>query len=132
MVLSACSCEPATDRDLRLRYPRVAAACTGDGDRTHLGADCRRRSSVASGEAITGRCAPSRLTLAEKVSGDLFRETLLQDPPEKLAVVILWQPSGIENPDVAWRFVSGEMVPRSEEHTSELQSLRHLVCRLLL
>src|SRR5262245_62613028 len=24
------------------------------------------------------------------------------------------------------------IVPRSEEHTSELQSLRHLVCRLLL
>src|SRR5947199_3982623 len=24
------------------------------------------------------------------------------------------------------------MLPRSEEHTSELQSLRHLVCRLLL
>src|SRR5262245_23650547 len=26
----------------------------------------------------------------------------------------------------------GQMVGRSEEHTSELQSLRHLVCRLLL
>src|SRR5205814_6786985 len=26
----------------------------------------------------------------------------------------------------------GRSVPRSEEHTSELQSLRHLVCRLLL
>src|SRR5437899_4964712 len=26
----------------------------------------------------------------------------------------------------------GEAAPRSEEHTSELQSLRHLVCRLLL
>src|SRR5262245_65346445 len=26
----------------------------------------------------------------------------------------------------------GEAVERSEEHTSELQSLRHLVCRLLL
>src|SRR5436853_3922339 len=25
-----------------------------------------------------------------------------------------------------------EIAPRSEEHTSELQSLRHLVCRLLL
>src|SRR5436853_3310645 len=25
-----------------------------------------------------------------------------------------------------------EKLPRSEEHTSELQSLRHLVCRLLL
>src|SRR5262245_65119607 len=31
---------------------------------------------------------------------------------------------GLENPDFA--------LMRSEEHTSELQSLRHLVCRLLL
>src|ERR1035438_10824966 len=28
--------------------------------------------------------------------------------------------------------VGGDAVDRSEEHTSELQSLRHLVCRLLL
>src|ERR1035441_8005892 len=28
--------------------------------------------------------------------------------------------------------VKGELWARSEEHTSELQSLRHLVCRLLL
>src|SRR5947199_3831664 len=28
--------------------------------------------------------------------------------------------------------VAGIRPPRSEEHTSELQSLRHLVCRLLL
>src|SRR5262245_62617512 len=28
--------------------------------------------------------------------------------------------------------VSASTPPRSEEHTSELQSLRHLVCRLLL
>src|ERR1035441_3028687 len=27
---------------------------------------------------------------------------------------------------------NGKRTPRSEEHTSELQSLRHLVCRLLL
>src|SRR5215472_7145089 len=27
---------------------------------------------------------------------------------------------------------AGRKLPRSEEHTSELQSLRHLVCRLLL
>src|ERR1035441_8180000 len=30
------------------------------------------------------------------------------------------------------RLLPGEPLPRSEEHTSELQSLRHLVCRLLL
>src|SRR2546422_4637060 len=29
-------------------------------------------------------------------------------------------------------FVAGQIVPRSEEHTSELQSRLHLVCRLLL
>src|ERR1035438_7569133 len=31
-----------------------------------------------------------------------------------------------------WSNVVGALVNRSEEHTSELQSLRHLVCRLLL
>src|SRR5947199_7227495 len=30
------------------------------------------------------------------------------------------------------RLMSGALAARSEEHTSELQSLRHLVCRLLL
>src|SRR5437899_9796327 len=33
--------------------------------------------------------------------------------------------SSLSSPRRCWR-------PRSEEHTSELQSLRHLVCRLLL
>src|SRR5205814_10527962 len=37
--------------------------------------------------------------------------------------------SGSGMVDEAWRRNSQE---RSEEHTSELQSLRHLVCRLLL
>src|SRR5262245_63506755 len=31
-----------------------------------------------------------------------------------------------------WRETFDKFDPRSEEHTSELQSLRHLVCRLLL
>src|SRR5947199_6684223 len=38
--------------------------------------------------------------------------------------------------DAHWVFdrgaLTGHEPPRSEEHTSELQSLRHLVCRLLL
>src|ERR1035441_10806577 len=36
--------------------------------------------------------------------------------------------------DSPWKAAQGgsaEGLPRSEEHTSELQSLRHLVCRLL-
>src|ERR1039458_10530706 len=35
-------------------------------------------------------------------------------------------------PSFAFTFASTTPTPRSEEHTSELQSLRHLVCRLLL
>src|SRR5438045_5844397 len=33
---------------------------------------------------------------------------------------------------VTCQWAAGRRWPRSEEHTSELQSLRHLVCRLLL
>src|SRR5436853_5887938 len=39
------------------------------------------------------------------------------------------------NPNSQWKYYWTQMpmcVKRSEEHTSELQSLRHLVCRLLL
>src|SRR5262245_61350084 len=49
-----------------------------------------------------------------------------------------WGADTIQN--ILWRLNNGELdgvnpkviVLRSEEHTSELQSLRHLVCRLLL
>src|SRR5258705_8147075 len=34
--------------------------------------------------------------------------------------------------DFLQRWLRGWVISRSEEHTSELQSLRHLVCRLLL
>src|SRR2546430_7053407 len=37
----------------------------------------------------------------------------------------------IENP-LASKILQGEFAPRSEEHTSELQSQSNLVCRLLL
>src|SRR5262245_64696314 len=42
--------------------------------------------------------------------------------------------SGEEDPHTGppWRFRHAGCGSRSEEHTSELQSLRHLVCRLLL
>src|SRR5205814_7372581 len=36
------------------------------------------------------------------------------------------------DPTVFWRVHRSHLVNRSEEHTSELQSLRHIVCRLLL
>src|SRR5258705_5565472 len=54
----------------------------------------------------------------------LFRSRC-QTPSDRPTVgqTILTGPEGIEPPTAGFR---------SEEHTSELQSLRHLVCRLLL
>src|SRR3712207_8451147 len=34
--------------------------------------------------------------------------------------------------DEVWAYAEAQKVPRSEEHTSELQSRQYLVCRLLL
>src|SRR5262245_62406716 len=38
----------------------------------------------------------------------------------------------IEGGEDPWKIIQEKPGERSEEHTSELQSLRHLVCRLLL
>src|SRR5262245_63811255 len=50
--------------------------------------------------------------------------------PRAVRIDMLERLSDLIRPLVAWR--SDPANPRSEEHTSELQSLRHLVCRLLL
>src|SRR6195256_1061081 len=42
------------------------------------------------------------------------------------------KPVSTARPQKFWSTEYGERLDRSEEHTSELQSLRHLVCRLLL
>src|SRR5437899_5793409 len=69
----------------------------------------------------------------------LFRSTYLKGDDRRAALALSRALRAVEQ---AWR--SGEADPqalqrrgmqaltRSEEHTSELQSLRHLVCRLLL
>src|SRR5258705_1259487 len=45
-------------------------------------------------------------------------------PPARIALRLV--------PEIGTRSHLGLQTARSEEHTSELQSLRHLVCRLLL
>src|SRR5262245_21149190 len=70
----------------------------------------------------------------------LVCETVIGKPYDQFAIEALFKPIGCEK----WWFqyyeggekygkhLSHGMGMRSEEHTSELQSLRHLVCRLLL
>src|SRR5438045_8017462 len=54
----------------------------------------------------------------------LFRSLLEQSMLQRLGF-LRWV-------DVLWLVLNSSRFSRSEEHTSELQSLRHLVCRLLL
>src|SRR5205814_2936758 len=49
-----------------------------------------------------------------------------------LDVTLLWRDRPYSPGEMRLSFLGWNAVARSEEHTSELQSLRHLVCRLLL
>src|SRR2546422_4391205 len=75
---------------------------------------------------------PPRSTLFPYTT--LFRSHLGPDEAREYLKAFLPAYSRMEDRDV-WFFapaVSLEAVARSEEHTSELQSRLHLVCRLLL
>src|ERR1035438_2457725 len=75
---------------------------------------------VAGVDGCLGALSPEVAT--QWLEEDLRRIIVdFQDRYENQAALILWVPDGRRR-----------IAMRSEEHTSELQSLRHLVCRLLL
>src|SRR5437899_8793186 len=78
---------------------------------------------------------PPRSTLFPYTT--LFRSRLSQsgdvDHPRQPPALQLTPPDFVEHLDeIRRRQLQSRRLARSEEHTSELQSLRHLVCRLLL
>src|SRR5438045_3812258 len=89
-----------------------------------------RRSSDLTGEAVVFEIAAVRAAAVEEGSGG---ET--EGPVEGFGII---DETGIAGSGVAVGlhfdgfFLEDKAGGRSEEHTSELQSLRHLVCRLLL
>src|SRR5256885_11565558 len=72
---------------------------------------------------------PPRSTLFPYTT--LFRSTALALPVALLPLVTVWTAAAF-GVGVAGGVASGRRAPRSEEHTSELQSPCNLVCRLLL
>src|SRR5205814_10305504 len=68
---------------------------------------------------------PTRLSVGHAVETPLHVSAMSQPPADARQVVPLL-PAG------CWQVSLEPLHWRSEEHTSELQSLRHLVCRLLL
>src|SRR5437899_8832088 len=85
------------------------------------------------------------LELSAREHGALLRKRGVKSAEDLLRLLLAYGPGGrslrvtaaeaaargmSDISDVAWMKRFGQC--RSEEHTSELQSLRHLVCRLLL
>src|SRR5205814_4698360 len=95
------------------------------------------RIRIVGGNRLNGSIAISgakNAALPLMIAGLLTEETLVLENVPRLADVAQLQRilgnHGVDITSVGKR--SGDAAYRSEEHTSELQSLRHLVCRLLL
>src|SRR5205814_9214477 len=78
---------------------------------------------AASGKSSTAAAVARRLGWAHLDSGALYRAVTLATLDNR---------EERETAGEGGRGKGGTWSARSEEHTSELQSLRHLVCRLLL
>src|SRR5205814_10439971 len=75
---------------------------------------------------------PPRLLVVEAaLAGDVLAEVHPVDVLHRQVVHPLVVPAS-DQLDDGMHYLAMEYIDRSEEHTSELQSLRHLVCRLLL
>src|SRR5262245_62400506 len=85
------------------------------------------RPSVASSSVSAGQVA----TVTPHVSGSLSTVSATADPSATTVPPTATRRAATVTPTES-DAASTATVPRSEEHTSELQSLRHLVCRLLL
>src|ERR1039458_10784030 len=99
-----------------------------------LGADPQRAGAVSS-PLQAPRCPRSRDHRQERIDSGASPRLLADALDGEDAVLVTLDP--VDVMDKAWELgveiLQGEQIAqRSEEHTSELQSLRHLVCRLLL
>src|SRR2546422_5928293 len=86
------------------------------------------------GEGCTGLCpATAMKSPIALMSGFNALAALPPAPPSEIACAWLRGAAAAGGTGAAWAVVSAVAAPvRSEEHTSELQSRLHLVCRLLL
>src|SRR5205814_4404439 len=81
----------------------------------------------------TGKWPTSAIDPVRRAPGRLVaRDSLDELTGEEPAQVVVGVARGEVPEGLARQTVGQEGAQRSEEHTSELQSLRHLVCRLLL
>src|ERR1035441_9616655 len=84
----------------------------------------RARATLAAQQPAAGRdAAPAPRSVRERELVGGFADAFEAADTERLAALLT---------EDAWLTMPPEPLERSEEHTSELQSLRHLVCRLLL
>src|ERR1035441_5612506 len=100
-----------------------------------------RNAAICWNPAVSGpivvrdRCVINvRLHLGSKPAANIIEDSRGGENNHKSLLTSIWTPTGGELTDMnSQRILPGircQSSQRSEEHTSELQSLRHLVCRL--
>src|SRR5690625_6063110 len=85
--------------------------------------------------AIVGRNGCGKSTLLKILAGELSYDYGEIIKPKDITIGYLSQHTDLQSTQTIWQemeSVFSELINRSEEHTSELQSRGHLVCRLLL
>src|SRR5262245_16682207 len=119
----------------RLARPHSRAAPSLEDDRSPT----RSRDSA---HGINRFETPARLGVPGPSTAHVIREYLANPRPASLASPLRSSPAACNQPGAVQSIITSSPSllakrkrakgrPRSEEHTSELQSLRHLVCRLL-
>src|SRR2546425_3893663 len=93
---------------------------------------CTRENGVSRGTRTSLRRSLSVTSAARSISDRLVPWAIAARVPIEQGHTTI--PNVFTDPDAGWapRSVSLKARTRSEEHTSELQSLAYLVCRLLL
>src|SRR5262245_34112454 len=123
----------ADDREVGRRAVRAVARADAllERDRGELRLDEVRQRHVLEEEVeklLAREAEPERVLAFAVVRGAAARPAAAGWRPRDLVTGHIFLVSGQDHVALA----PGAVVERSEEHTSELQSLRHLVCRLLL
>src|SRR5262245_55186199 len=115
--------------------PRLGERGSGKSSKLNRRRFLKAAAGTTAGAALTAWSLKDARPAKAAVRSDRARAA---EANPKRGGVLKWAgPAEVAHFDVhqgAFRFILGQMynnlVRRSEEHTSELQSLRHLVCRL--
>src|SRR5438046_1195340 len=115
----------ADDKPYQVAEGNKVDKTTLEGWRTWRALACER----CHGARQEGMVGPSLIESLKQLSKDEFKQSVLKGRLDKGMPNFDGSKMVVENIDGLYAYLKGRSDGRSEEHTSELQSLTNLVCR---